>query len=520
MISAWRRVIASGWRCTLVLGAIAVLGRVLMLPVLPHPTPATHDEFSYLLGAETFAAGTLSSNPHPLAQFFETFHVLSQPRYMSKYPPGQAAVLALGILLGHPHNGVILSFGLFVMTTVWMLRSIVPLRWAIFGGTWALLTFNVRLYWLESYWGGFAAAIGGNLILGSLLYWFCRERTAARWWFAPGALLLAVTRPFEGMAFVICTFLGFFVWQFFANRRQFVKSARVWVPPVLLAMVLVVVIVGGYNWRTLGAPLHFPYVEYEKQYGMVPVFWPLPLRNDIRFDDPTMQSFYTGWAVDQYRQTRARAPMLLLIPSQVLRIAIDGVAGVFGLSATAIVMALFCRRNTTICILGVAFLATTLFVSLEVWIFPHYLAPVIGLLIALGVCSLKETHDTITRTGKTPWIVRFTIVLALVCPFVQSVHFVRDSIQYQEHPRDRIERILKAKDGGHVIFMRYSPSHNTQYEWVYNSPDIDSQRVVWARDRGDENRKLEAYYPGRTFWVLDADSPLAQLQPLGHASGP
>src|SRR5262245_47522587 len=109
---------------TLLLGAIAILGRILLFPVLPHPRPSVHDEFSYLLAAETFAAGKLSNNPHPEGQFFETFHVLTWPRYMSKYPPGQAALLALGMLLGHPHNGVILSFGLFVITTVWLLRSI------------------------------------------------------------------------------------------------------------------------------------------------------------------------------------------------------------------------------------------------------------------------------------------------------------------------------------------------------------------------------------------------------------
>src|SRR5262245_14659575 len=88
------------WRYAVVLGAIAVLGRILLLPILPHSVPGIHDEFSYLLGAETFALGKLSNPIHPHAKFFQTFHVLSSPRYMSKYPPGQAAFLALGILLG------------------------------------------------------------------------------------------------------------------------------------------------------------------------------------------------------------------------------------------------------------------------------------------------------------------------------------------------------------------------------------------------------------------------------------
>jgi hypothetical protein len=75
-----------------------------------------------------------------------------------------------------------------------------------------------------------------------------------------------------------------------------------------------------------------------------------------------------------------------------------------------------------------------------------------------------------------------------------------------------IRKTLENMGGDHVVFIRYSSSHNVHDEWVYNSPDIDSQRVIWARDRGEQNWKLEAYYPGRTFWLLEPDTPLAQPQ--------
>ena len=76
--------------------------------------------------------------------------------------------------------------------------------------------------------------------------------------------------------------------------------------------------------------------------------------------------------------------------------------------------------------------------------------------------------------------------------------------------RNRLEGLLRARPGKHVVFVRYTPQHEVGFEWVFNSAEIDAQNVMWANDRGAENHRLLAYYPDRTFWVLDADvAPLA-----------
>ena len=68
--------------------------------------PGVHDEFSYLLGASTFAQGRLSNPTPALPEFFEAPHVLVEPTYNSKYPPAQAVMLAIGYrIFGHPDLG-------------------------------------------------------------------------------------------------------------------------------------------------------------------------------------------------------------------------------------------------------------------------------------------------------------------------------------------------------------------------------------------------------------------------------
>ena len=81
--------------------------------------PGVHDEFSYLLGASTFAQGRLSNPTPALPEFFEAPHVLVEPTYNSKYPPAQAVMLAIGYrIFGHPIWGVWLSCGLFAAISV------------------------------------------------------------------------------------------------------------------------------------------------------------------------------------------------------------------------------------------------------------------------------------------------------------------------------------------------------------------------------------------------------------------
>ena len=68
--------------------------------------------------------------------------------------------------------------------------------------------------------------------------------------------------------------------------------------------------------------------------------------------------------------------------------------------------------------------------------------------------------------------------------------------------------------GPQLLIVRYSSLHNPLNEWVYNAPDIDDSKVVWAREMdGPHNLELMHYYANRKVWLVEPDSLPAVVSP-------
>ena len=259
-------------------GLLAMAGSAAVALSTHIAEPHVHDEFSYLLASDTFAHGRMTNPPHPMWVHFESFHIIQQPTYASKYPPAQGLALALGQSVGgHPIVGVWISIGLACAAIYWMLLAWLPPKWALLGGLIAVARIGVFTYWSNSYWGGAVAALGGALMFGALRRTIRRPRVWDSLLMGVGLALLANSRPFEGLVVSVPALLVLTTWML--SKRGPPRS--VWVRRVALPILAVLACTAGgmglYNFRVTGHALQMPYQVHEAAYISTPLFlWQRP----------------------------------------------------------------------------------------------------------------------------------------------------------------------------------------------------------------------------------------------------
>ena len=481
--------------------------RLSLLHFLPVPVPGIHDEFSYLLLGDTLAHGRLANPTHPMWISFESFHINWIPTYSSKYPPAQGAVLALGQVLGLPWIGVVLSLGVMCAAILWMLQAWLPARWALLGGILTAVKFGIASYWMNSYWGGAVAATGAALVLGAMPRIVRNVRMRDALLLGLGLAILANSRPFEGFLFSVPVAVWFFWWL--AGKPKSGASFRERIlrilAPVAAILAVTIAFMGYYNWRLTGNALLFPHVLNSRTYRTVGIFlWehpkpPLQYHND-QFDD-----FYNGWEREDYQNTWSD-----VWKASWEKFTRSG-STYFWWGALLLLPGIPCafldrRMRVPILIFSLTCLG---FLSL-IWSFPHYAAPLTCVIVLMLVQAIR--HLRFLRLARRPigMALSFAAIILLVADVsVRVSHRNCDPLEWtcQGDPsREVIMENYSRMPGKHLIMVRYEPDHNLHDEWVYNGAEIDSAKVLWARELDTEqNAKLFAYFKDRHIWLVDPD---------------
>ncbi|MGH7378546.1 MAG: hypothetical protein ACREKK_14160, partial [Candidatus Methylomirabilales bacterium] len=327
-----------------------------------------------------------------------------------------------------------------------------------------------------------------------------------------GLALLAASRPYEGLL-VSLPAAGVLLGGLCGPPRPPLRATlrRVLLPLGLL-LALTAAGLGYYNWRVTGHPLRLPYQVHEAQYSVARNFLWEPPRPEPAYRHQILQDFHRDMA-RRYFQLRS-LPELARVKARRFIALWRFYLG--PLLTLPLVMLPWTLRDRwmRVAALTCGVLAAGLFIA--TWTHPHYAASIAGLLFALVLQSMRHLRVWRWRGRPTGRVLVWAIVALSVA--LAPIWLVRP--QPWSLDRARILASLEQDGDRHLVIVRYEPQHHLYQEWVYNAADIDSAKVVWAREMdAGRNRQLLEYFKDRRAWLLEPDRNPPRLAPYLVASG-
>jgi hypothetical protein len=524
-----------GLACASVAATFLLL-RLALLPWFPAPLPYATDDFSFLLAADTFAHGRLANPTPAMWTHFESIHITMHPTYASMYFPAPGLVMAAGkLLFGNPWAGILISGALFCGAICWMLQAWLPPGWALLGGVLAVLRIGLFSYWFNTFTGGATVSgLGGALILGALPRLMRTAKIRYGVLMAVGMVLLATTRPFEGLLICIPVAGVLAHWVLFGKNRPSlaVLGRRAIAPALVIAAGLA--FLGYYDYRAFGNAKTLPYTIQRSTYAMVPYYVWQPAHSVV-YRNEEMKRFYLEGEAVSFKKLHSSHGFVSFYLTKIDTTLLF-FAGMALLLPLIMMPRVFRDRRVRFLAWSAVFWAAGM--GLGIYLIPHYLAPFTAGVYALGLQAMRHLRAWKYQgnpVGRS--LVRFTAAICLVMAMLrvpaEALHIAPD--QFPQAPwlctwygpghfgteRADVAAQLEQIPGNHLVLVRYGPEHETNDEWVYNGADIDHARIIWARAMSPaEDAELIRYYHDRNAWLVQPDREQGRVMPYPGTDRP
>ena len=257
-------------------------------------------------------------------------------------------------------------------------------------------------------------AIGGALVLGALPRLTRGLRLRYTLIMGLGAAILAASRPYEGGATCAAAGAVLLGWLLgWRGPRLGIAAARFYLPMAAL-LALTAGGVGYYFFRVTGSPFRLPEVVQREPYGMAPIFlWQRAGPEQVyRYQE--LHDFYAGWEVKEVLPEILSAPGLIW---NAMKKAIY--AWMFFLGPALTVPLLFLpqivRRDRRVRALVMIGGVVSIALAIDAWFYPHYAAPVLGVLYAMIVQGLRHLRVWRRRSGEGRALARAIPAVCAAC---------------------------------------------------------------------------------------------------------